>query len=163
MTKKLKFNAPFKGPPIEVVDDEESLEARLRQGCSMLTDKSLRAFGKGKFDAERGVLISDDNTWLLGYDPETKGVYIGDTVRTTRPEINSFTGSVRQSKQLPSVDVEIIDWGTNHKLVKIYKRGRVYATTYAEPFPTKESALNDYYENPKLFAPFDEATGRYLG
>ena len=50
---------------------------------------------------------------------------------------------------------------SQHKLVKIIKNGRVYAATYAEPFPTKESALADYKRNPKSFEPYNEATGEY--
>jgi hypothetical protein len=50
---------------------------------------------------------------------------------------------------------------SQHKLVKIYRNGRCYADTYAEPFPTKESALADYKANPWSFQPYNEATGEY--
>ncbi len=52
---------------------------------------------------------------------------------------------------------------SQHKLVRIYKNGRCYAATYAEPFPTKESALADYKSNPKSFEPYNETTGEYCG
>lgn len=58
-------------------------------------------------------------------------------------------------------EVVITDRGDNHKLVRIYRSGRCYAATYAEPFPTKESALADYKANPKSFEPYNEATGAY--
>lgn len=60
-----------------------------------------------------------------------------------------------------SVNIEITNRGQNHKLVKIYRNGRVYASTYAEPFPTKETALADFKSNPKSFEPYNEATGEY--
>jgi len=41
-------------------------------------------------------------------------------------------------KKTPDLEVEILEWGSRHKLVKIYRNGRVYAATYAEPFPTME-------------------------
>jgi hypothetical protein len=47
-------------------------------------------------------------------------------------------------------------------LVKIYRHGRVYAATYAEPWPTLESARADYLAEPRSFLPFDESTGKYL-
>lgn len=50
---------------------------------------------------------------------------------------------------------------SQHKLVRIYRNGRCYAATYAEPFPTKESALADYKRNPKSFEPYNESTGAY--
>ena len=56
----------------------------------------------------------------------------------------------------------IVERGPQHKLVKIYKKGRVYAATYAEPFPTRESALADYLNNPRKFQPFDESSMTYL-
>jgi len=67
-------------------------------------------------------------------------------------------------KKLPPGDIVIQDrYGDpNHKIVKIYRGGRVYAATYAQPFPTKESAMKDYFENPKSFEPYDESTGRYV-
>ncbi|MDD4984672.1 MAG: DUF192 domain-containing protein [Dehalococcoidales bacterium] len=60
------------------------------------------------------------------------------------------------------IEVVIVDRDPHHKLVKIYKKGHVYAATYAEPFPTKESALADYLRNPRKFEPFDESTMSYL-
>ena len=62
-----------------------TLEKRLREGRQMLTDQSKKAFGRGKFDRITGMLRSDDGTWALVYDKATKGVYIGDTTRSSRP------------------------------------------------------------------------------
>lgn len=59
------------------------------------------------------------------------------------------------------IDVVITDRDDSHKLVRIYRNGRCYAATYAEPFPTKESALVDFKSNPKSFEPYNEATGAY--
>lgn len=44
---------------------------------------------------------------------------------------------------------------------KCIKGGRVYAATYAEPFPTKETALADYKSDPKAFEPYNETAGEY--
>jgi hypothetical protein len=57
--------------------------------------------------------------------------------------------------------VVITDRGGNHKLVRIYRNGRCYASTYAEPFPTKESAVRDFKSNPKTFEPYNETTREY--
>ncbi len=80
-----------------------------------------------------------------------------------------FTGETKEPqllasnrKKLPDIELEILDWGPRHKLVKIYRNGRVYAATYAEPFPSKESAKADYLADPRSFVPFDESTGKYL-
>lgn len=61
-----------------------------------------------------------------------------------------------------AVQVEIADTRMGNKLVKIIKNGRVYAAHYAEPFPTKESALRDYINHPRDFVPFDESTNSYI-
>ena len=60
------------------------------------------------------------------------------------------------------IEVRIEDRGPRHKLVKIYLNGRVYAATYAEPFPTVESARKDYSADSKSFRPYDESSGTYL-
>jgi hypothetical protein len=52
---------------------------------------------------------------------------------------------------------------TAHKLIKAIARGRVYAVTSAEPFPTIEEAKVLWREQRRLFRPYDETTGRYLG
>jgi len=41
-------------------------------------------------------------------------------------------------------------------------RGRVYAVTYAEPFPTVEDARELWRTERRAFRPYDETTGRYL-
>jgi hypothetical protein len=51
----------------------------------------------------------------------------------------------------------------NHKIVKAVTRGRVYAVTTAEPFPSLEEAQQWWKEDCKAFRPYDETTGRYLG
>jgi hypothetical protein len=65
---------------------------------------------------------------------------------------------------MPSI--EIINHPTSpaHKIVKaITARGRVYAVTFAEPFPTEAEARQLWREERRAFRPFDESTGRYLG
>jgi len=84
-----------------------------------------------------------------------------------QPELLSRTlenssGKEKLTINQNKIEVVIVDRGPHHKLVKIYKRGRVYAATYAEPFPTKESALADYLRNPRKFQPFDESSMTYL-
>jgi hypothetical protein len=61
-----------------------------------------------------------------------------------------------------TVQIEILDHPTSpaHKLVKAISRGRVYAVTYAEPFPTLEEARQLWREDRKAFQPYDETTGR---
>lgn len=59
--------------------------------------------------------------------------------------------------------IEIVSHPTSaaHKLVKAITRGRVYAVTFAEPFPTVEAVQALWRENRKAFRPYDETTGRY--
>ena len=50
-----------------------------------------------------------------------------------------------------------------HKVVKVTTaRGYVYASTWAEPFPSEEEARVAWRENRRAFAPYDETSGRYL-
>jgi hypothetical protein len=65
----------------------------------------------------------------------------------------------------PSVQIEIRNHPTSpaHKIVKAVSRGRVYAVTSAEPFPTLEEAQQWWKDDRKAFRPYDETTGRYLG
>ncbi len=76
--------------------------------------------------------------------------------------LESLAGEEEETVNGDKIEVVIVDREPQHKLVKIYKRGRVYAATYAEPFPTKESALADYLRNPRNFKPFDESSMTYL-
>jgi hypothetical protein len=64
-----------------------------------------------------------------------------------------------------SLTIEIINHPTSpaHKIVKAISRGRVYAVTFAEPFPTEDEARQLWREERRAFRPFDESTGRYLG
>jgi hypothetical protein len=64
-----------------------------------------------------------------------------------------------------TVQIEILEHPTSvhHKLVMAISRGRVYAVTFAEPFPTLEEARQLWREDRKAFEPYDETTGRYLG
>lgn len=57
---------------------------------------------------------------------------------------------------------QITDLDKKHKLAKVYNHGRVYAAIYAEPYPTEESALQDYRDNPRSYRPFDESSGKFL-
>jgi len=63
-----------------------------------------------------------------------------------------------------AVEIEIVNHPTSaaHKIVKAISRGRVYAVTFAEPFPTVEEARQLWHEERKAFRPYDETTGRYL-
>ncbi len=93
----------------------------------------------------------------------TKGFFGGHE----QPELIPRTLEDSSGKEEPTInqnkiEVVIVDRGPHHKLVKIYKKGRVYAATYAEPFPTEESALADYLRNPRIFEPFDESSMTYL-
>ena len=49
-----------------------------------------------------------------------------------------------------------------HRLVTAVSRGRVYAVTFAEPFPSVEEARQLWREERRAFRPYDETTGRYL-
>ena len=64
-----------------------------------------------------------------------------------------------------SLTIEIINHPTSsaHKIVKAISRGRVYAVTFAEPFPPEAEARQLWREERRAFRPFDESTGRYLG
>lgn len=50
------------------------------------------------------------------------------------------------------------------KLVKIYSCGRVYAASWAEPFPTEKEALRTWASKGgrRIFLPFNESTNTYL-
>jgi hypothetical protein len=63
------------------------------------------------------------------------------------------------------VHIEISNHPTSpaHTIVKAISRGRVYAVTFAEPFPTEAEARQLWREERRAFRPFDESTGRYLG
>ncbi len=50
-----------------------------------------------------------------------------------------------------------------HKVVKVQSRGRIYAVTYAEPWPTEEEVRDLWRTERQAFRPYDETTGRYLG
>ena len=60
--------------------------------------------------------------------------------------------------------IEILNHPTSpaHKIVKAISRGRVYAVTFAEPFPTVEDARELWRTERRAFRPYDETTGRYL-
>jgi len=64
-----------------------------------------------------------------------------------------------------AVQIEIINHPTSpdHKIVKAISRGRVYAVTYAEPFPSEEDVRQLWRTERRAFRPYDETTGRYLG
>ncbi len=50
----------------------------------------------------------------------------------------------------------------NHRIAKVQSRGRIYAVTYAEPFPTEEDVRALWRPERTAFRPYDESTGRYL-
>ncbi len=63
------------------------------------------------------------------------------------------------------ITITIIDHPTSaaHKIAKVESRGRIYAVTYAEPWPTDDEVRQLWLEERKAFRPYDETTGRYLG
>lgn len=48
-----------------------------------------------------------------------------------------------------------------HRLVKVIHHGRVYATSWAEPFPTEAEVRQAWRSARRQFRPYDESTGRY--
>jgi len=63
-----------------------------------------------------------------------------------------------------AIHIEIVQHPTSpaHKIVKALSRGRVYAVTFAEPFPTEEEARQLWRDERRAFRPYDETTGRYV-
>ena len=62
-------------------------------------------------------------------------------------------------------DITIIAHPTSprHQVAKVTtQRGRVYAVTYAEPFPTIKEVEELWQTRRKAFEPYDETTGRYV-
>ena len=49
-----------------------------------------------------------------------------------------------------------------HKVVKVESRGRIYAVTYAEPWPTEADVRELWRIERKAFRPYNESTNRYL-
>ena len=49
-----------------------------------------------------------------------------------------------------------------HRVAKVESRGRIYAVTYAEPFPSVAEVKALWRTERKAFRPYDETTGRYL-
>jgi hypothetical protein len=58
--------------------------------------------------------------------------------------------------------ITITELGPDHRLVKVERRGRIFAEVYAQPFPSLVSAWSDYRHDPKAFRPYDESAGRFL-
>lgn len=50
-----------------------------------------------------------------------------------------------------------------HKLVKIESRGKVYAAAWAEPFPDEAEVRRAWRENRRVFQPYDESAGTFIG
>ncbi len=49
-----------------------------------------------------------------------------------------------------------------HRIATVQSRGRLYAVTYAEPFPTEEDVREVWRTARRAFRPYDETTGRYV-
>ena len=62
-----------------------------------------------------------------------------------------------------TIDIRNHPTSTAHKIVKVISRGRVYAVTYAEPFPSEDEVRELWRTERRAFRPYDETTGRYLG
>ncbi len=60
--------------------------------------------------------------------------------------------------------IEVINHPTSqqHKIYKVCSKGRVYAVTFAQPFPIKEDILKYFKNDRRNFHPFDESTNTYL-
>jgi len=122
----------------------EPLQTRVRIALRKLSaDKLLEAYRRLKAGEATGIELVERNR-----------VYATSAIAEVLWERGKLHGT--------DIEIEIIDHGAHHKLVKVIRNGRVYAATYAEPFPTKESARADYLSNPKGFLPYDESTGTYL-
>ena len=63
---------------------------------------------------------------------------------------------------VPQIEIRNHPTSSAHKVVKAIMRGRVYAVTFAEPFPTIEEAQQLWREERRAFRPYDETTGCYL-
>ncbi len=50
----------------------------------------------------------------------------------------------------------------DHRIATVQSRGRIYAVTYAEPFPTEEHVRALWRTERTAFRPYDESTGRYV-
>jgi len=63
------------------------------------------------------------------------------------------------------IEITIVDHPLNaaHRIIKVVSRGRVYAATTAEPFPTIAEAYQIWKEERRSFQPYDESSGHYLG
>jgi hypothetical protein len=62
------------------------------------------------------------------------------------------------------LQVSIINHPTSpaHRVATAESRGRIYAVTYAEPFPSVEAVQQLWRTERRAFRPYDETTGRYL-
>jgi hypothetical protein len=49
-----------------------------------------------------------------------------------------------------------------HQIATVEYDGRLYALTYAEPFPTEAEIVQLWWDERRAFRPYDETTGRYL-
>jgi len=63
---------------------------------------------------------------------------------------------------IPQIEIKAHPTRAAHKIVKAISRGRVYAVTFAEPFPTVEEAQQLWRAERRAFRPYDESTGRYV-
>jgi len=64
----------------------------------------------------------------------------------------------------PSTSIEITahPHSPTHQLAKVIVRGRVYAVTFAEPFPTAADVRQLWRTDRRAFRPYDESSGHYL-
>jgi hypothetical protein len=77
-----------------------------------------------------------------------------------------FTPTGRRNEAMASVpQITIVNHPTSpaHKIIKVITRGRVYAVTSAEPFPTVEEVRELWRTERRVLRPYDENTGCYLG
>jgi len=68
-----------------------------------------------------------------------------------------------RSKEGPMLHVQVVEhpFSQFHKLVKVEARGRVYAATWAAPFPTETEVKEVWRYDRKIFWPYDPVRQRY--
>ncbi|SRR6266851_2206255 len=60
------------------------------------------------------------------------------------------------------IAITTLPTSATYKLIKVISRGRVYAITAAEPFPSEEDVRELWRTERRAFRPYNETTGRYL-
>lgn len=69
---------------------------------------------------------------------------------------------MQRVKKPVSIKVIPCPWSNSHVIASVGSRGRIYAVTYAEPFPSEAEVRKLWVEERTAFYPYDESAGRYL-